>query len=451
MNSNKNYPKVLLISDATWSENNNIGNTFSNLFSDWPKNKIAMIYARPDLPNSKICDNYFQISETRLIKNLINKTIKPGEKVTSVKNENSEEITLDLKRDEESGKRIYGFFTKHRYNIFLILRDILWSIGNWKTRDLDIFINSFEPDIIFSLACSGVYINNLQQYVIKNTKSKAVIYFVDDIYSLKNVSLSPFFLLNKLLMRKSIRKTVELCNLAFMIVQKQKLEYDRYFHINSEVLTKGAIFQGFYALKTDVNSPIKLVFTGNIYAGRWEVLAKIGAALDRINENRQKAVIQIYTHNHLSLNVEKVFKSCRSICFMGGIPASEIKTVQNSADILVHVESLKRREKLMTRLSFSTKLVDYFERGKCIFAVGWNESASIDYLIKNEAAVVVNDLEQIEIRLEELINNHDIISIYGKKAWECGKRNHRTEVIKKKLYDNLNGLLKEDRDEGITN
>ena len=122
MNSNKKYPKVLLISDATWSDNNNIGNTFSNLFSDWPKNKIAMIYARPDLPNSKICDNYFQISETRLIKNIINKTIKPGEKVISAKNENSDEITLNFKKDEQSGKKIYSFFTKHRYNIFLILR-----------------------------------------------------------------------------------------------------------------------------------------------------------------------------------------------------------------------------------------------------------------------------------------------------------------------------------------
>ena len=62
MNNNE-HPRVLIISDATWADENNIGNTFSNLFEDWPKDKIAMIYARPDLPNTVVCDNFFQISE----------------------------------------------------------------------------------------------------------------------------------------------------------------------------------------------------------------------------------------------------------------------------------------------------------------------------------------------------------------------------------------------------
>ena len=56
-----NYPKILLISDAAWADNNNIGNTFTNLFKGWPKDKLAMIYARPNLPNTEVCNNFFQI------------------------------------------------------------------------------------------------------------------------------------------------------------------------------------------------------------------------------------------------------------------------------------------------------------------------------------------------------------------------------------------------------
>ena len=41
MNNNE-YPRVLIISDATWADENNIGNTFSNLFEGWPKDKIAI-------------------------------------------------------------------------------------------------------------------------------------------------------------------------------------------------------------------------------------------------------------------------------------------------------------------------------------------------------------------------------------------------------------------------
>src|SRR5699024_2493695 len=96
-------------------------------------------------------------------------------------------------REEEVGKNIYSFFLKRRWNIFLLAREILWKISKWKTKELDNFIRKFNPDIVLSLACSSIYMNNLQQYVIKYSKAKSVIYFVDDVYSLKRFSLSPFF------------------------------------------------------------------------------------------------------------------------------------------------------------------------------------------------------------------------------------------------------------------
>src|SRR5699024_5946421 len=101
----------------------NIGNTFSNLFKNWPKDKIAMIYARPNLPNTNVCDNFFQISEGRLIKRLFNPNIKTGKKIYNSKFRESEI------REEEVGKNIYSFFLKRRWNIFLLAREILWKIS----------------------------------------------------------------------------------------------------------------------------------------------------------------------------------------------------------------------------------------------------------------------------------------------------------------------------------
>lgn len=45
MNNNE-HPRVLILPDATWADDNNIGNAFSSLFEGWLKDKIAMIYAR---------------------------------------------------------------------------------------------------------------------------------------------------------------------------------------------------------------------------------------------------------------------------------------------------------------------------------------------------------------------------------------------------------------------
>ena len=184
------------------------------------------------------------------------------------------------------------------------------------------------------------------------------------------------------------------------------------------------------------------MFTGNITSGRWETLAKIGYILDRINKKANVALLYIYSQNQLELKVKKAFESSRSLKFMGGIPADKVKKVQDEADILVHVESLKLKEKLLTRLSFSTKIVDYFERGRCIFAVGWGDAASIDYLKKNNAAMVVDDLTDLEDKLRELIEDQNLIEFYGQKARTCGEKYHRIEIIREGLRHDLAELLK---------
>ncbi|WP_438312460.1 hypothetical protein [Sporosarcina sp. FA9] len=440
MDSNKDFPKVLIISDATWSNSNNIGNTYTNLFGDWPQDKIAMLYTRTDLPENSVCSKYFQIAENRLIKSIFNKNIKTGVELST--NYLQGNISSEVKEDQETGERIYSFFRKFRWNIFLDARNLLWKTTNWKTKELDGFIDSFNPDVIFLLACSQTYMNDIQRYVISITKKKTAIYFVDDIYSKRCFSLSPFFWINKLISRRSIDKTVRLCDLVYTIIPKQKEEYDKYLNRECKVLNKGGRFNSSLPIYNIKDTPLKLVFTGNITSGRWETLAKVGYILDRINKNENVALIYIYSQNQLESKVKKAFKSSRSIKFMGGIQADKVRKVQDEADILVHVESLKLKEKLLTRLSFSTKLVDYFERGRCIFAVGWGGAASIDYLKKNDAAIVVDDLNDLEDRLRGLIKDQNLILFYGQKAKKCGEKYHRIEKIREGLHFDLAELSK---------
>ncbi len=449
MRNSSQYPKVLLISDATWSDTNNIGNTFNSLFEKYPKDKIAMIYARPDLPNTRICNKFFQISENRLLKNIIKKGIKPG-KVVSEEELSNNQIKLNLQEDEKKGQNMYRFFRRYRLNLFLFMREVLWKIGNWKTKELNDFIDDYKPDIIFNLACSNIYMNKLQQYIIKKTNKKAILYFVDDVYLTKRKTFSFLFWIIRPFIRRNIRQTVKLCNLIYTIIPKQKNEYDSYFKVNSKILNKGGDFNTKLNHDDKINKPIKLVYTGNIYSGRWEILAKIGESLDKINKNKEVALLYIYTKNELYPKIKKIFANTKSIRFMGSISANEVVRIQKESDILVHVESFRITDRLKTRLSFSTKLVDYFEQEKCILAVGWKDAASIDYLIKNNAACVITDLEEMQEKLKNLLENPDLVQRYGKKAWECGKKNHEIKNNSNIFYRDLLGLVKEREYEGCS-
>lgn len=440
MSNNEEYPKVLIISGTSWCDNNNMGNTYSNLFRDWDKQKVAMVYTKAELPQNNVCNKYFQIAENRLIKYIYNKKIKTGVKLSSdLINKNNHDSII---KDQATEKKIYRFFSIFRWHLFLFLRDILWKLGHWKTKELDEFLEDFNADIIFLQACYGLYMNDLQRYVIKKTKKKAVIYFVDDIYSFNKFSFSPFFWINKILLRKSIKKTLSLSEQLYTIAPKQKEEYDQLFKSTSKILNKGGSFTSFFENRNVENDHLKIVYTGNITSGRWRTLTKIGQSLDGINKDGIKAKLYIYTHNHLNSKIKEAFNDSESICFMGGIPSNEVKGVQRNADILVHVESFKLKERLSTRLSFSTKIVDYFESGKCIFAVGWKEAASIDYLINNNAAMVATSENEIEEKLHLLIEKPEMIINYGKKSWACGKRNHQLEQIQKMLRTDLATIVK---------
>ena len=125
----------------------------------------------------------------------------------------------------------------------------------------------------------------------------------------------------------------------------------------------------------------------------------------------------------------------------GGIPASKVDEVQNDADILVHVESFDLKSRLAVHQSFSTKIVDYLYKGKCILAVGPHDVASIDYLKKNDAALVATNRDELKTVLERIVNDKDILEMYGEKAWSCGKKNHQRKEIQERLKKDFAAVI----------
>ena len=75
-------------------------------------------------------------------------------------------------------------------------------------------------------------------------------------------------------------------------------------------------------------------------------------------------------------------------------------------------------------------------------AIGWDRAASIDYLIKNDAAMVASDVDGISRVLQNIQSDTNILKEYANKAWECGKRNHQIDKIQNELIADLRSLIK---------
>jgi hypothetical protein len=427
-----NTIKILIISDTPWDDNNSFGSSFSNIFDDNPNYEISNIYCQFGLPNTKVCKHFFQITEKGIVKTLLGKQPFSGKQIFHSKKEDLSGTIFSNKETKYINK-LKGL----RWQLFFWIRDLIWGTGKWKSKNLEDFITDFQPDLIFLPIYYSSYLNTIGLYAKEISKVKMVGFISDDCYTLNHFSLSPLFWIDRFIKRQYVKKAIDQCEILYTITETQKKEYDVIFGNKCKVLSKGGVFDDFLHKKTTLNNPIKLLYTGNLGMSRWKSLEKIGEALKIINNNGLKAQLYIYSQTPLSLATMRKLQIENSVYFMGGIPASKVKDIQRAADILVHVESFKLSERNSARLSFSTKIVDYLEAGRCIVAVGWKKTGAIEYLIENNAAIVITDVNQIYSQLSNLINDEKLILDYAVKGFELGKKNHQLEKIRKGLYDDL--------------
>lgn len=220
-----------------------------------------------------------------------------------------------------------------------------------------------------------------------------------------------------------------------------KEEYEEYFNKECHLLYKGHHFDETARIKRFESYPLNLVYMGNVGGGRWKVLAQFANEIMKINKSSQKMMLYVYTMSPRTDEMKAKLNIDGACKLMNPIPQSETMKVMNGADILVHVEPTTLKEMYFYRLSFSTKLVDYFFNAKCVLAVG-GETASMAYLRDNEAGIVETNPQRFGDILRQIADNPHIIEQYAENAWNCGRKNHRIEDIQERIYNDFLKLSK---------
>ena len=219
------------------------------------------------------------------------------------------------------------------------------------------------------------------------------------------------------------------------IIDSMKEEYEKIFNKTCYVLNKSYDFSTRHKCVKKITNPIKLLYVGNLGAGRYKTLIKIVNAMQNINKKEKKVALDIYTSTPLSNKVKERLSIPGCSTLNKAVPNSIVLSLMKNADVLVHITPFGIKERLLERLSFSTKVVDYFYSSKCILSVG-GKTATTKYLQKNDAAIVVNNQQTIYETINNLIENHELIYEYAEKAWKCGLNNHN-EIDEKETIVNL--------------
>lgn len=422
----KNDIKILVISHNVFSKTSSMGRTLANFFIDTPKENIAQLYFHSEVPTTDVCENYFRITDFEILK-------KSKKNIGNVFSK--EDIRKELKSeriDVGVEAKIYSF-GRQRKPYMYIGRNLLWASKKWKNEKLRKWIDEFNPDVIFFASGDYVFPYRIAIDIANERNIPIVTYVCDDYYFLNAKSISPLYYLNRFWYKRTLKGLFHKHNKLVAICNKISYDYRKEFGVEAETVMTSSQLSRFED-KPD-GSELKISYIGNMGYKRHIPLVEIGQSLKEITDN--KIMLDVYSAENRPEILSELNEQ-NGIRFKGSIPYNKVVEVMNDSDILVHVESMDELCRKKVRYSVSTKIADSLSCGRCLFAYGPSDVASIEYLMENDCACVVTDKNELRVALTKLIEDDLYRKLLADKAVTVSKDNHNKSVNGEKIQNIVN-------------
>lgn len=427
---------ILVITRSPWDDENGLGNTMSNLFEGYPSKNIANLYFRNDKPKNQVCNKYLSISDKDVVKGIINPKYTPG-KIFKMEH-------ADLEASDSLEQGLISYVSKKQNILPFLIQNQIWNNNLWSRKKLDDFLDKFQPDIIFYPSFHTIFTHKLLKYIQKRTNAKVVVFHTDDYLNptnFKDSTLKRYYFVDRY---RAIINSINLADINYCISEKQKIEYEALLNKKFKVLTKGSDFshQPTYTQKISNSKVIKIVYIGSLIYGRWKTVKKLVEQLKNINKNSDiKFELDIYSQYTPDSEILNDIVSQGISTFKGKIPYEKVKEKIKEYDMVLYLESFSEQEMNDTRLSFSTKIVDYLNSGRSILAIGPKNLAGMEYLKNNDAAICINKISEIPMCLSKINSDPHILKKYADNSWKLGKRNHDINKIRENLIKDFESII----------
>lgn len=185
------------------------------------------------------------------------------------------------------------------------------------------------------------------------------------------------------------------------------------------------------------NEKLKITYFGNLGVGRVDSLLQTADALTEIDPS---CVIDVYG-NAPDGELEKLSAHPGTI-YHGFVSAEQLHEIIDASDILLHVESFDPAYIDKLKYAFSTKIAQCFCAGRCLFSYAPKGTASTQYLLSTESAVVAAAPDELKNGLALIINNKEIRTEYAKRAKRLATQKHDMASVSRQIKDQVGVILR---------
>ena len=418
--------RILLLLSESWNDVVHPNNNLTNWFNGCSNIEIWTISGNATMPYNSICKHYFIVDEIGMAKSILTKkavgrVLNYDETSVIVEGESSVGISPSVK------KMFSSEFAR-------LCRDIVWRFGRYNETLLENFINRCNPDVVFSQRMGSVKMCRLESIVHKYTNAPFAVYTGDDDFSLKQYNFNPLYWIRRLWTRKWISKMAPHYKLLYSQSERQMNEYSNNWGIQTKFLVKSGDFN-LEKVHSSVSNPIQVVYGGKLYCNRWRTLVLLADAIGKVNAqyNETRIQLHIYTSDPLTSTQLKKLNVGHNSMIHQAVSGSELKRIYVKSDLLIHVEGFDKKNRLLTKDSFSTKVMDCLSSGCAVMAIAWEEHAALKYLREKNAALTATNYNELEMIVSSIVSDPMKLIRYANNAYACGLEFHNRNDIQNSI------------------
>lgn len=428
----KVFPKVLIVG-YPFDMKTGGGITMSNLFQDWPKDKLALVSNANLLsnPDISVCRILYQLGYSNKLHPFPLGLILPEIKTGIV------EISAAEKDTYSTNKIVPG-----RYRtVYKILFTLLHFFGIYNliyklkiTPEFREWLTIFNPDVIYSQLSTLELIRFVNE-VHTLTGKPLVIHMMDDWpVTINKPGLFSFYWGR--VIEKEFRQLLDKSSVLMSICDTMSEEYK--IRYNKDFLSfHNPIDTNFWMpySKTDyaVKNKFTVLYAGRISQGIKESIKDIASAVNKVFIDNPDIMLEIQTSDISELN--KVIQFNDHITWVKPKDYRELPVKFSGADLLVLPYDFDNKSIDFLRFSFSTKISEFMISGTPILVYADKQTAMAKYALKDKWAYVVteNRPEKLVNAIRNLYSDIKLRKRLGERAKELAIKNEDSQTVRERF------------------
>lgn len=410
-----NYPKVLLFGH-TFTDTTGIGITLTNLFADWPQQKIAVMANNIDVNLcEKIRPSALYIGQQKI--------------KVKVDYQKKNKITLSTKLKQ---------VIKYHYRKAGI-RELTYkpSISEEDLRLAQVF----NPDIIFCCLGSLNSIRLCEYLMDRMPNAKLVLYIVDDWVNTK-INSRYFTVYWKRKYDREFRKLLNRASGCLSICQHMSDVYKEKYNREFFPFHNPVDIEEWSSLKIErkySENISSILYVGKINEDTRQCLLDMGKVIENLNEEGYRFIFDVYSPDYGSN--QYIFNDLKYSNVFPAVSHIDIPRISKAYSALFLTLGFSKQSREYVRLSMPTKLSEYLASGVSIILYCPPEIALAKYLVDQDCVIACteNDLATLQEKVLLLRDSHHIARLVSKSRKLA--EDHDIEIVRERFRKTMYNFI----------